>query len=337
MCGGGGGLLSFATGGLSDIAQGNPWGSGLYDQIQEIIPGNAGRTVGSLVDPFGSTITEVSRADGIPEMIDAAADPTHSVNYSLEGIGKALPAGVRQMAPAIGSIVGTAIYPVAGTAAGYGVGAHIAGQDSKQAQMGAGLSATTAWAANAASGLMSQTPAQAAASAKDPELAYILSDMGNSTKDGYAGTLGAAGAPAGAAAGTPLVYGSPQFYEAAAEVGMTPAEAMKLPVSYSGLLKDIAVKVGPKLLSSALAGGAPQMANLITNTQAPKLANYQQTNNTWSVPDVANQQLAQLSAEAQTEELRRKKKKEEDERQAYLKDYISNIPAKSDYLSDHLG
>jgi hypothetical protein len=156
------GLLSVATGGLSDLGRGQPVGSGTADLVNEVFPDYtfAGQVLPSLLAPSGAANRDIHKIYNSPgdwtqkasSIFDRLADPTNSVNYSLENMGKQLPEGIRSAAPAIGSIIGTIAYPVAGTALGYGIGAHIAGQNSQQAQMGAGLSATTAYAASAAGG-----------------------------------------------------------------------------------------------------------------------------------------------------------------------------------------
>jgi hypothetical protein len=154
-------VASIATGGVSDLVQGNSMGSGALDLINDIVPSHTfvGKLLPSMLMPAESANRDLAETwshggnfvDKFSTSFDRLADPTNSVNYSLEGIGKQLPAGVRQAAPGIGATIGTIVYPVAGTALGYGIGAHLAGQNSTQALTGAGTAATAAWAGGALS------------------------------------------------------------------------------------------------------------------------------------------------------------------------------------------
>lgn len=153
--------LSIATGGVSDLVQGNSMGSGSLDLINDIVPSHTfvGKLLPSILMPAESANRDLAETwshggsfvDKFSNSFDRLADPTNSVNYSLEHIGRALPAGVRNAAPAIGAAIGTIAYPVAGTALGYGIGAHLQGQNSTQALTGAGTAATAAWAGGALS------------------------------------------------------------------------------------------------------------------------------------------------------------------------------------------
>jgi len=154
-------IVSVMTGGISDLVQGNSMGSGSLELINDVLPEHTflGKVVPSLLLPAESANRDLgeiwshggSFVDKFSNSFDRLADPTNSVNYSLEHIGRALPASVRQAAPAIGATIGTIAYPVAGTALGYGIGAHLAGQNSTQALTGAGTAATAAWAGGALS------------------------------------------------------------------------------------------------------------------------------------------------------------------------------------------
>ena len=159
--------LSIATGGVSDLVQGHSMGSGTLDLINDVVPSDTfvGRLLPSILMPAESANRDLAEiwshggsfVDKFSNSFDRLADPTNSVNYSLEHIGRALPASVRQAAPGIGAAIGSIIYPVAGTALGYGIGAHLAGQNSTQALTGAGTAATASWAGGALSNALGGT------------------------------------------------------------------------------------------------------------------------------------------------------------------------------------
>jgi hypothetical protein len=197
-------VAGFLSGGVSDIFQGKNQGSTQYESFQKLFGGNQwGRTVGSLADPFGSTLTELDSAHGIPEAIDAVADPTHSVNWSLEEIGTYLPQSIRDIAPALGATIGTMVYPVAGTAAGYGIGAHIAGKSSQDAQMGAGIGATTAYATQGLGDLFGSSNAGGDAlggGLTAEEAALAGAEYGYNTAGEGVGTIVQSGYPTGSEA-----------------------------------------------------------------------------------------------------------------------------------------
>jgi len=154
-------IVSVLTGGVSDLIQGEPMGSGMVNGWNDVVPEHTflGKIGPNLFNPVGAANRDIGRrweqggsaVDVFSDTFERLADPTNSVNYSLEHIGRQLPASVRQAAPAIGAAIGTIAYPVAGTALGYGIGAHLAGQNSTQALTGAGTAATAAWAGGALS------------------------------------------------------------------------------------------------------------------------------------------------------------------------------------------
>jgi len=72
--------------------------------------------------------------------------------------GEVLPEEVRSVLPAVGATIGSIVYPVAGTALGYGVGAHMAGANSTQALTGAGASAVTSYLGGQLASMGNATP-----------------------------------------------------------------------------------------------------------------------------------------------------------------------------------
>jgi hypothetical protein len=160
----GGSLLSLATGGVSDLVQGNSMGSGTLDLIDKVAPGTfVGQVLPSLLMPAEAANRDTaaiwsgdgSTIDKISNTFDNLADPTNSVNYSLEGAGEQLPEDVRAAAPGVLGAIGTVIYPVAGSALGYGIGAHLAGQSSTDALTGAGAAALASYGAQGISPVVS--------------------------------------------------------------------------------------------------------------------------------------------------------------------------------------
>lgn len=76
--------------------------------------------------------------------IDRAIDPGGAIDYSLRGVGKNIPQGIRSALPAIGGIVGSYWGPF-GAAAGSGVGSKLAGADYSDSWRNAGLAAAGTW------------------------------------------------------------------------------------------------------------------------------------------------------------------------------------------------
>lgn len=146
-----GGISGMLSGGLTDMLKGNAIGTGSTEFLSSILPEGTlgGQVLSSLLDPANSAMSDIGKGfdkggsaiDVFSNTFDRMADPTNSVNYSLESGGSRLPESVRSVLPTVGAVVGSAVYPVAGTALGYGIGAHMAGKNSTQALTGAGMSA----------------------------------------------------------------------------------------------------------------------------------------------------------------------------------------------------
>lgn len=114
---------------LGDIAL-NALTGGIYDLYKGITKGiNA----------------EGSFWDKLATGIDRAIDPGGSIDRVTRYVGSKLPQGVRNIAPAAGAIIGSILYPVAGTAAGYGIGSKLKGEGYKEGFIGAGIAAGSAY------------------------------------------------------------------------------------------------------------------------------------------------------------------------------------------------
>jgi hypothetical protein len=154
-------VTSVLTGGLSDVLEGHAPGYRIAQGLR-----NLGVSVlGVDVEDYGIVDLETylkdlhttlksgaSPEEGIANFIDAIADPTRRVNISLEKIGEQLPDDLVAIAPQLGAIIGTAINAVGGTAIGYGIGAHMQGQSSIEAQLGAGTAAAASYTSSAVGG-----------------------------------------------------------------------------------------------------------------------------------------------------------------------------------------
>lgn len=161
------GLMSVLTGGFSDLAQGRPFGSGSVGLINDVFPEHTflGKVLPSLLLPAESGYRDIQRIatsdrspiEKVSSVFERMADPTNSVNYSLEHFGSVLPKGVKDALPAILGTIGTVIYPVAGSALGYGIGSHIRGDSSTQALLGAGTSATASYLGGQVGNLLGPT------------------------------------------------------------------------------------------------------------------------------------------------------------------------------------
>lgn len=172
------GIASVLSGGISDLFQGEkPWSSaplagtlitgGLSDSVRGEMPfepvwNPVFNALGmedykpANVEEYVNTMRDAIAAGNYAEAFDAWADPTERVNTSLERVGSRLPAEVRAVAPLVGSLIGTAIYPVAGTAAGYGVGSHLAGKDSEETIKGASIAALGSYLSQLVAGLSTE-------------------------------------------------------------------------------------------------------------------------------------------------------------------------------------
>jgi hypothetical protein len=157
-----GGILGWIAPGIGDILEGRTWGASRSDFLNGVFSDNtfASQVFPSLIDPVGSGNTDIANewskggsfVDRFSNTFDRLADPTNSVNYSLESGGEQLPEDVRNAMPGVLATIGTVIYPVAGTALGYGIGSHLAGKNSTESLTGAGTAATAAWAGGQAFG-----------------------------------------------------------------------------------------------------------------------------------------------------------------------------------------
>lgn len=187
--------VSFFTGGLSDVIQGDKLGEGFL-----------GEKGGSLFQDFLLSTGTAGLSDAykgyekyqdigdIFAGIDRAIDPGGVVDTWTRKIGSFLPDEIRQYAPALGSAIGSAIYPVAGTAAGYGIGAKLKGGEDvynyKGDMIGAGTAAALAYLANGGmskigSYFSTPTAGEAASIGTDRELQYILNDMQSALSSDY--------------------------------------------------------------------------------------------------------------------------------------------------------
>jgi hypothetical protein len=201
-----GGIASVLTGGLSDIVQGNPWGSGQIDAIDSLLGDSniIGHGLSNLINPVGKQIKDLKQTwdsdasfiDKFSTAFERVADPTRSINFSLGQAGRVLPDWLLDVAPAIGAAIGTYIYPVAGTAIGYGIGSHLGddrsdgNSDSAKALTGAGLSATAAYAAGADGGSLTDLLSSAAKIGGKALLSGLLSPNGSRpVSSQYAGAI----------------------------------------------------------------------------------------------------------------------------------------------------
>lgn len=142
------------TGGIGDLVAGEPMGSGLTQGLSDLMPEGtfAQQVVPSLLDPVGAANYDIDKiidaggkgTDVAASVFERLADPTKSVNYSLEHIGEELPEGLREAAPAVGGVVGGLIHP--GFAAlGAGIGSHIAGKSSADSMTNAGIAGVSSY------------------------------------------------------------------------------------------------------------------------------------------------------------------------------------------------
>jgi hypothetical protein len=147
-------VLSVATGGLSDLVQGEHLGSGSLDLIYDIAPKGtlAGQILPGMLLPDVSGYRDIgniwkeggSAIDVFSKTFNRLADPTNMVDYGLEHVGRVLPEDIRSKAPVIGATIGGLIHP--GFAAlGYGIGAGLQGQDDTQKLTGAGIAAAASY------------------------------------------------------------------------------------------------------------------------------------------------------------------------------------------------
>lgn len=314
--------LSFFTGGLSDLVGGKKLGEGLLGEqgaslFQDFVlsTGTAG-----LSDAYRGYQKYKDTGD-IWAGADRLIDPGGVVDYGTRKIGSFLPDKIRQYAPELGTIIGSVIYPVAGTAAGYGIGAKLKGAednyDYKGDFIGAGTAAALAYLGQQAGGLYSQTAGQAAARTTDAELQYILNDMQAALKPGYMGTLSAG-----------VTDPELQYILDDMESAVKPGYSGDLDAaSISGtnnlqkqLLKT-AAKQGIKYLTNSLAESlAPTAVGALFADNAANYSpsQFSQTGNNWATPDSSEVARAQAAAAQQEKQKIIKKQLEEKQFQPWL-------------------
>jgi hypothetical protein len=315
---------SFFTGGLSDLIGGKKLGEGLLGEqgaslFQDFVlsTGTAG-----LSDAYRGYQKYKDTGD-IWAGVDRLVDPGGVVDYATRKIGSWLPDDIRSAAPSIGAAIGSLIYPVGGTAAGYGIGAKIKGgednYDYKGDFIGAGTAAALAYLGQQAGGLYSQPAGQAAARTTDAELQYILNDMQAALKPGYMGTLSAG-------VTDPELQYILDDMEAATKTGYAGGEGMASASSSGDALmreiKKMALKQGVKYLTNSLVESlAPAAAiriisNNLTGYKAPT---FSQTGNTWSVPEEEEKkEVAKQVIQQKVQDNGIKKKIGEEELQPWL-------------------
>jgi hypothetical protein len=317
-------VASVLTGGLSDVVQGNKLGEGLLGEeganlFQDFVlsTGTAG-----LSDAYEG-YEKYKETGDIWAGADRLIDPGGVVDYGTRKIGSFLPDEIRQYAPKLGTIIGSVIYPVAGTAAGYGIGAKLKGAednyDYKGDFIGAATAAALAYLGQQAGNVYSQAAGQAAAKAADPELQYILNDMQEALNPGYMGTLSAG-----------VTDPELQYILDDMESAVKPGYSGDLDAaSISGtnnlqkqLLKT-AGKQGIKYLTNSLAESlAPTAVGaLYANNAANSSPQFSQTGNTWSTPELAEAAQAQAAAAQQEKQKIIKKQLEETQFQPWLEEW----------------
>lgn len=148
-------LKSVLSGGVSDLFKKQSMGSGITEGLAEALGGHtfAAKVVPSMLDPVGAANKDIgdiwstggSFSDKFANTFDRLADPTNSVNYSLEHFGEQLPEGLRSKMPMLGGMVGGIAGGPGFAALGTGIGTHLAGGDSLDAQKAAGMAAIMAY------------------------------------------------------------------------------------------------------------------------------------------------------------------------------------------------
>jgi len=328
-------VLSVATGGLSDLAQGKHLGSGTLDLIYDVAPEGtlAGQILPGLLLPDVSGYRDIgniwkeggSAIDVFSKTFNRLADPTNTVDYGLEHAGRVLPEDVRSIAPVIGATIGGLINP--GFAAlGYGIGAGLEGrQSATQKLTGAGSAAIASYLKGGG------------AKAADIPQTYTSTDYGvnggGMTLDVASDVSGKIALPE-ATSNVPGLIDMNQGWTAAdyALNASTPVAEKTLTDKVTDFAKqkakDLVKNQAKKYINEAL--GAGQAIPPITLSQVqmqsykPKLNSFQNASN------IQTQQEQALQKEAtKTSDTQKTLEEQELERQGYLKKYLDYMYNKS--------
>lgn len=136
-------FASIFSGGLYDLFQGDMPFTQAYSSTagnflsQILFPGSFSQTLAAINKYM---TTEGGTWESLAAAIDRWIDPGGVVDWSTRTSGEQMPESLRAIAPQVGAIIGSLIYPGYGTAAGYGIGAKIQGQAYRQSFQGAGIS-----------------------------------------------------------------------------------------------------------------------------------------------------------------------------------------------------
>lgn len=186
------GALSAVTGGVSDLVQGNPVGAASVQAIKDLLPDNTfiESALPSLLLPAEAGMQDIHNVaqsdapliDKISTGFEELADPTSTVNPSLEAIGQYIPKVVYDTLGNVVTGVAGLINPGFG-ALSAGVQSHMKGGDSTQALTGAGIAGVGSYIgggdlSNDVFGNLdafAESLAKASTTAADPELEAIAS------------------------------------------------------------------------------------------------------------------------------------------------------------------
>ena len=321
-----GGALSVFTGGVSDMIQGNPAFSGASQELVHQLGPETGGALSHWLLPLSTTTSQLDRAfsEGDWGMgIDAILDSPQfgSVDYiTRQNVAPMIPDSIKPYATTLGTTIGSIWGPI-GAAAGYGIGSKIQGQDYLQGMIGSALALGTSYAGQAlGSALGGLTNFSGIDSIPVDAWGAGMSTPGYATAAQIPGLLTGS-------FGTADELGLQNI-----DVGLDTPSFTKTTDFLKTYGSDL-LKAGLKIAST---GEVTPMPNFNFDTNQMFSPNYMTTGNVWETPMTPEEQLkAMAEAQAKKKSLTDDEPKK-DTRFAYLKDWVANVPARPEFLSDYL-
>lgn len=319
--------LSIFSMGLSDVAQGKPLWTDATQGLVDTFGEDTGGALSHWLLPYSTTARNMDQAIREGDFwhgLDAFLDSTQmgSIDYLSRNVFGKMPLtkAVAPYATTIASIIGGVSGNPIIAASAQGIANKLTGGAYDQGFINAAM----AYAASAASGALQGVTDTA------------FSGLNSIPTDAWGAGMSTPGWTPGADSFLPIGY-TPRVPD---ELGLLEYETGLPDFSKVGdtawnVFKDVA----PDVLKMIAQGAAPEtyewaMPKMSTNqTFSP---NYTTTGNTWETPMTPEEQLkAMADAQAKKKSLTDDEPKK-DTRFAYLKDWIANVPAKPEFLSDYL-
>lgn len=307
-------------GDIANIATGGAYGAITGDF------GKVGQYIAPFVNPGAVSFNQAINAKDAWDFIDAVFDPITGpgINAVAGGTNSLLKEYAPEVLPYVTTLattLGTIIGGPVGAAAGYGVGSKIAGMPTSAGMIGSALAyAGSALGQAASSALGGLTSFSGIDSIPVDAWGAGMSTPGYATAAQIPGLLTGS-------FGTADELGLQNI-----DVGLDTPSFTKTTDFLKTYGSDL-LKAGLKIASSGEVQPLPDFNFATNQTFSP---NYTTTGNVWETPMSPEEQLkAMAQAQAKKKSLTEDEPKK-DTRFAYLKDWVANVPARPEFLSDYL-